>query len=102
MEAEKTVFTLDDAAGIYYHREYVRRQLEGAKIVFAVYIHASYAGDWLVVYVKDGLWFKDSGSHCSCNEPEFNPVPVKPSELLEGFQLERLKDCVRRQLGAKV
>lgn len=63
-------------------------ELEGCKILFAVYKTESYEGSALVIFAKDGKLFEVNGSHCSCNGLEEQWSPEETS--LEALRMRDL------------
>ena len=77
---------VEQAVAIYEYSDgsdvQCRKDLQGARVVYACYETGSYEGGWCVIYVKDGQWYVDEGSHCSCNEPSWSPTATTPEYLL--------------------
>lgn len=69
--------------------EAIRTELDDAEIVYACYETGNYEGEWDVIYVKGGQWFRVSGSHCSCNGPEWRtPQPTTREQALKDYAHE--------------
>lgn len=65
-------------------QELIRVELDDAEVVFACYETGDYSGSWTVIFIRDGKWFEVTGSHCSCNGPEWDePALTTPEELLK-------------------
>lgn len=69
--SEEAKPTIEEVANWYDDSSTAAEGLKGAKLVYACYETGNYEGSWIVVYVKDGVWYLDSGGHCSCNGPEW-------------------------------
>ncbi len=94
--------TIEEVAGWYDDESTAAEGLKDAKLVYACYETGNYEGSWIVVYVKDGVWYIDSGGHCSCNGPEWGSggTATTPEALIENED-QPVKDAVKAFLSEK-
>lgn len=77
---------------------YPLAQITPEEIVYAGYIVEDYTGYSLVVWVRDGQWFENNDSHCSCNELGiWLPEMTLPDALLIRQGWPGLSDAVRER-----
>lgn len=101
-------FTIDDVFRIGYDPSEgvpTREELEGADIVYVTYESGDFDGGWCVIFVKEGQWFIDMGSHCSCFGPGWSPKATDPKHLLSAkfgpyvSDKDRITACVQSRLN---
>lgn len=63
--------------------------LEDCQILFAAYTQEQYEGSALVIYLKDGKLYENSGSHCSCYGLEGQWSPEET--CMEALKIRDLK-----------
>ena len=63
-------------------------QLEDSEVLIASYGGASYEGDAIVVFQRDGKYYEAHGSHCSCNglEGQWFPEETTMEALVYRFE----------------
>ena len=53
------------------------------EIVYAEYENGGYDGSAIIVFVRDGKWYENNDSHCSCNGLDtWSPEETTPEALL--------------------
>lgn len=59
-------------------------ELDGCKILFAVYKQESYEGSALVLFERDGKLYEAGGLHCSCNglEGQWDPEETSVEAMM--------------------
>lgn len=70
------------------------RELANADMVYVCYTSEGYEGDWTTIYIKRDVngveqWFIDSGSHCSCNDIEWNPQLTTPFQAAQYMRFNK-------------
>ena len=71
------------------------------ELVYAGYTYEGYSGAALVVFVRDGQWFENNDSHCSCYGLEmWEPEATNPESLLLRQGWPGLHETVQRRYGA--
>ena len=67
--------------GIYQRGGYVLPDMAGVRLLVVAYKCEGYEGDYCVLAVKDGKLLINTGGHCSCNNPEWDPDETTPEKV---------------------
>lgn len=72
------------------------------ELVFASYNAADYEGWSQIVFVRDGKWFENHDSHCSCNGLDvWEPEETSPEAILmRPDAADGLHEAVRARIAA--
>lgn len=69
------------------------------EIVYAGYSYEDYSGNALIVYKRDGKWFENNDSHCSCYGLEsWNPEETSAEALLMRKGWPGLTEAIQAEL----
>src|SRR5436190_5375054 len=70
------------------------------EVVYAGYTYEDYSGSALVVFVRDGAWFENHDSHCSCYGLEcWRPEGALPEAIAKYEGWPGLAEAVRNRLA---